>query len=132
MLSAGVMSASNRFERVERGIIVTPSDTRNCSKVRLEVLGEKLIHVSATPENEFGSGESLIVLPELPNVSYTVAARGDSVMLKTAALEALVSLKTGEVTFKDNDGRTILSEDNDGRKFNPVEVEGTKGYSVLR
>ena len=53
-------------EKTGKGIIVNvyqqqPTDVR---KVKVEVVGEKLIHVSATPEKSFSKAESLIIVPK--------------------------------------------------------------------
>ncbi len=120
------------FRKTENGIIVEvgqkrPSDVR---KVRVEVMGEKLIHVSATPEKDFSTEQSLVVVPQKDKTSFTVEEQGDEVAVKTSAISAVVSKKTGEVRFTDAAGKLILAEDSGGRSFTPVEVEGTKGYAA--
>ena len=47
--------------------------------VRLEVMGEKLIHVSATPERKFADQESLVVIPPAERTPFTVEQAGDTV-----------------------------------------------------
>lgn len=134
-LLAGWMLAAcsgGGFQKTENGVVVEvkqqqPTDVR---KVRLEVMGEKLIHVSATPEKEFSKEQSLIVIPQLNKTDFKVEEQGDEVTVKTSELCAIVSKTTGEVRFTDADGKQILAEDSDGRTFTPVEVEGTKGYTV--
>jgi alpha-D-xyloside xylohydrolase len=41
-----------------------------------------------------------------------------------------VAFSTGQVRFYDAQGGEILAEDADGRTFRPIEVDGTKGYTV--
>ena len=130
-LLAGWMLAAcsgGGFQKTENGVVVEvkqqqPTDVR---KVRLEVMGEKLIHVSATPEKEFSKEQSLIVIPQQNKTDFKVEEQGDEVTVKTSELCAIVSKTTGEVRFTDADGKQILAEDSDGRTFTPVEVEGTK------
>ncbi|MCB6468003.1 hypothetical protein LI223_15210, partial [Dorea formicigenerans] len=43
---------------------------------------------------------------------------------------AIVSKATGEVRFTDASGNLILAEDEKGRSFKPIEVQGTKAYTV--
>ena len=98
--------------------------------VRLEVMGEKLIHVSATPENRFADPQSLMIVPVGERPPFTVEENGDTVTVMTSALRANVLLSTGEVWFTDLSGNVILAEQTGGGKsFVPVEVEGTEGYS---
>ena len=98
--------------------------------VRLDVLGEKIIRVSATPENKFADNQSLVVLPQNAEVAFTVLEHEGILSVETASVCADVSLLTGEVLFKDPDGRIILQEQIGGGKyFEPIEVDGTSGYS---
>ena len=99
-------------------------------KVRLEVLGEKLIHVSATPERRFADPQSLVVLPQENAPEFEVLRKGDTVTVATAALKANVLASTGEIWFTDPDGNILLREEKGGGKyFEPIEVDDTHGWS---
>ena len=98
--------------------------------VRLEVMGDKLIHVSATPERKFADPESLVILEQERNTPFTVTSDGDVVTVATSAVKANVLVTTGEVWFTDPDGNVILKEQaGGGKSFDPIEVDGTHGYS---
>jgi hypothetical protein len=43
------------------------------SQIRLQVLGEKLIRVSATPDKKFNDRKSLVVLPQKADVPFQVS-----------------------------------------------------------
>ena len=132
-LLAGFMFAAcagGGYQKTGNGVIVEvkqrqPTDVR---KVRIEVMGEKLIHVSATPEKDFSKERSLMIVPGQGKTDFKVDEQGDEVAVKTSQVCATVSKVTGEVCFTDATGKRILAEDR--RSFTPVEVEGTKGYSV--
>ena len=121
------------YENVQDGVIVNISNSSasNAKKVRVQVKGDKLFYVSATPEKKFSDRESLIVLPTKGNVSYTVNETEESVILKTSKASASVLKSTGEVKFFDAEGNLILEENKGGGKtFTPIEVEGKKQYSI--
>lgn len=100
------------------------------SLVRLEVVGEKLIRVSATPEKKFADPQSLVILPSREKTPFDVVQNGDTVTVSTSAVKANVLASTGEVWFTDLDGDIILREEAGGGKtFQPIEVEGTHGYT---
>lgn len=122
--------AGGGVQTTDSGVVVNieqaaPTDVR---KVRVEVMGEKLIHVSATPEKNFSTEKSLIIVPQTQKTPFTVEEQGDDVLVKTSQLAAIVSKATGNVRFTDASGKEILAEDR--RSFQPIEVEGTKGYTV--
>ena len=128
---AGLLLAacgSSGYEKTANGVIVTVNQKQSTDvrKVRLEVMGEKLIHVSATPENEFSSDKSLVIVPQQAKADFTVEEQGDMIALKTSQVCALVSKATGEVKFTDANGTPIVAEDQNGRSFKPVEVDGKK------
>ena len=62
---AGCASSSG-YKTQEDGVVVkVQSPTQNDVKnVRLQVVNDKVIHVSATPESNFSEDESLIVIPQ--------------------------------------------------------------------
>lgn len=129
-------SCTNKnYEKTEDGIIVNLQQKQltDVKKVRLQVINDNVIHVSATPEGNFSTEKSLIITPQAAQrPSFSVIEEGDSVLvLKTAALQASVRLSTGEIAFVDNNGNSLLRENIGGGKcFTPITVEGTKGYSM--
>lgn len=99
--------------------------------VRLRVMGDKVIGVSATVEHKFTDSQSLIVIPPKQQTSFAVAQKGDTITLSTEAIHASVLASTGEVWFTDQNNQLILQENKGGGKtFTPIEVEGTKGYTI--
>ena len=98
--------------------------------VRLEVIGDRIIHVSATPDESFKDPESLVIVPQDAAVEYSVTESGDTTVVETSALKAYVLSTTGEVWFTDSDGKLLLREQvGGGKTFEPIEVDGTHGYS---
>ena len=120
------------YKITERGVVVKVQNAGSGgpSLVRLDVADEGIIRVSATPERKFADPESLVILPYDSSAPFSVEYDGVTVTLVTSALNAEVSVKTGEVSFRDKDGKTILEEQTGGGKyFEPIEVEGTRGYT---
>ena len=98
--------------------------------VRLEVMAEKIIYVSATPERKFADPESLVIIPAKEKTGFAVEQNGDTVVVSTSEIKANVLASTGEVWFTDMDGKVLLREEvGGGKSFSPIEVEGTYGYS---
>ena len=105
-----------------------PGDAR---MVRLQVVGEKIIRVSATPDGAFADPASLVVLPQQGTTEFTVSQDNDTVTVATSYINASVATTTGEVWFTDTDGNWLLREQIDGGKhFTPIEAGGTRGYTI--
>lgn len=126
--------SSARFQRADSGIIVNikKNDFTPAHKIRLQVVNDKIIHVSATADKKFSSEKSLMITPELTlSNNFNVAEDGTFVILSTDSLDVKVNKESGEVAFLNKNGRTILQENaGGGKSFFPIEVEGTKGYTV--
>lgn len=115
------------------GIILNPGqkDKSETNKLRVQVITDEIIRVSATPDKNFPKDSSLIIVPGIQTVPFEVEDAGDSIMLKTARLTVAVSKFDGGIKFKQPNGGVILAEKpGGGRTFSPVMVEGTKGFSV--
>ncbi len=64
-------------------------------------------------------------------VDFTVDSKEDHVTIHTYSLNADISLKTGEITFTDIFGKTVLAEKQGGGKtYAPVELQGKFYYAV--
>lgn len=53
------------YEQTDNGVIVKVQQKgeQNARLVRFQVMGDKLIHVSATPDNKFADPKSLVIVP---------------------------------------------------------------------
>lgn len=121
------------YEQTDNGVIVKVQQKgeQNARLVRFQVMGDKLIHVSATPDSKFADSKSLIIVPQEKQTPFTVSQQGDTITVSTKEVKAFVLSSTGEVWFTDENGKMILQENKGGGKtFTPIEVEGTKGYSI--
>lgn len=134
-MSVAVLIGCNgaSFQKKPDGIIVSLKQTSDTDLrlMRLQVINSKIIRVSATPDNSFADPQSLITTTFQPaSTKWDAYQKGDSVLLKTTAVCAIVRLSTGEISFNDLKGNAILKEQKGGGKiFAPIELEGSKGYS---
>lgn len=135
LLSVSLLGAcsGNVYEQTADGVTVKvrKAEPQSARSVRFRVMGEKLIHVSATPENKFTDKQSLIIVPQESQPPFQVRQSGDTVSVITKEVMASVLCSTGEVWFTDEAGNIILRENEGGGKtFVPIEIEGKKGYSI--
>lgn len=131
---AAILAACSpgKYQKNDTGIIVNidQKNDNDVRRVRLQVFGDKIIRVTATPDKDFSQDTSLVVLPHRGKADFKVEETDSTVSVVTAAVRAQVSLATGDVKFFNTEGRLIVKEAEGGREFSPIEVEGTKGYTV--
>ena len=102
------------------------------AQVRLQVVGSKIIRVSATPGASFADRKSLVVVPqENAEVPFEVTEADGWVNVSTADVRASVRVADGSLRFTDAKGRELLASGEGGRmSFTPIEAEGRKAWSV--
>ncbi|MDE5981868.1 MAG: DUF4968 domain-containing protein, partial [Duncaniella sp.] len=131
---AGLLAAScatGKYQKSDNGITVNvaSTDENSVKKVRLQVIGDKIIRVTATPDDKFAPDASLVTVPQSAKPEFKVEETDSTVTVVTADVRATVSLTTGDVKFYNTEGKLIVSEADGGREFSPIEVEGTRGYT---
>jgi alpha-D-xyloside xylohydrolase len=97
------------FQRTDGGIVVTPTAGPE-KTVRLQVYGDELIRVTSTPTGDLNLPSSLMVIAKPVRGGFSVNEGPGHVTLKTSKVSADVDLTTGNVSFRDAAGRTVLAE----------------------
>ena len=101
------------------------------SQVRLQVMGPKLVRVSATPDGAFHDRKSLVVLPVKEKTRFSVEMEEGVVKVSTGEVVARVDPKDGKLSFTDASGKLLLASGTGGQmSFAPIEVEGKKAFST--
>ena len=117
MCAAVVETSANR-------VTIHPDDGQ-AKMVCLEVMGDRIIRVRATSKDELSEKPaSLIIVPQTAPTknSYTISDEGETVVVKTKQVKAVVKKKTGHVTFFDAEGKVLLKEAKDGKTFQDFTV----------
>ncbi|KOS04891.1 alpha-xylosidase [Flavobacterium akiainvivens] len=136
LLLAGLVLAAcspKTYQVTNDSVVLTLKKNKDtqAGKIRVHVLQDELVHVSATPDADFPKDSSLIIVPGLKTVPFKVKDAKDSVEVATAKLKVKISKNDGGIQFRDNSGKLLLAEQQGGGKtFDPIEVEGKKAYSV--
>ena len=131
LLLGAAACSGKHYSRQENGIVVNIPSVNDdpAMKVRLQVVNEKIIRVSATPDEQFPEDASLIIVPQNIKLDFYVAETDSDVTVRTSEISAQVNLNDGHVSFYGKDGKLILAE-NPGRSFIPYEADSVKSYSV--
>jgi alpha-D-xyloside xylohydrolase len=119
---------------VENGIVLSikEKDSIPAQKIKIQVVNDKVVHVQATADKDFSQEKSLITVSNLQYTDkFKVSETDKEVVLSTDSLTVTINKSTGEIAFFDKQNKPILLENKGGGKtFTPIEVEGTKGYTL--
>ena len=132
--AAIILSAScTSVKEIQDGVIVKSDDG---TKVKVEVVNDDIIHTTAVPKGaKFSTKESLCVIPQgmtgndtAEAATFSVSDEGESVSIMTASVTVVIDKASGRVSYMDAAGNIRTSEDT--REFSPIEVDGTKAWTV--
>jgi alpha-D-xyloside xylohydrolase len=99
--------------------------------MRVEVCGDRVIHVIASRTSEIPTPKVPIVTQPCQPNNFQVSARKKEVRLSTAAVTVAVDLATGALSFSSRDGRPLLSEPKEGGKaFDVPSIFEAKAWDV--
>ncbi len=105
------------------GCVCVYPDEGQARVVCLQVVNEQIVRVRATSSASLPAKQkSLIVVEQKAKPKFTVDETDGFVTIRTAQMQAVVSKQTGRVTFLDANGRTLLSEASEGKRFWPYRV----------
>ena len=131
-----VLAESPSYITTPTGVIIYTDSlvTGSSRAVKLDVIADNIIRVTAAPGREFASSQSLITAySKIPGLSWNVIPSKGSLALKTKTLTAIVDLKTGAVSFRDASGKKIVGEKQlFGRSFEPTVFEGKRSYGLTQ
>ena len=133
----GLSAQSPSYTKTDDGIIVfTDSAFTGTSRaVKLEVVSDDIIRVIETPGKEITPTESLIIVKtKRPQVSWDIIPAKENLTLKTKYLSAIINRKTGQVTFLDQKGTKVLSEEPavGENAFQPAVFDGSRLYRITQ
>ncbi len=105
---------------------------QDTKQLKLHVIADNIIHVTAVPSDSFPAFKSLITANRRNHpVKWNLEQNKNELVLKTSSISANISLLTGEIIFSDSTGSVILSEQQGGgKKFVPVTIDGKKFYNI--
>src|SRR5450755_828941 len=95
--------------------------------LRLTVCTPSIIHLSYSPTSSFPTNPNPAVIKAgWPEVAWTLQTNDDTIALQTPALKVAVDRKTGQITYTDTAGHTLLHDDS--KTMTPVTVNGEQSY----
>lgn len=114
-LLAGYFSfAQNILNKTADGIVVHSRQSTapgSAKTIRLQVINDNIIRVTATPADDFSQDTSLIIVYQNNNnTPFTAEQKGDTVYLKTTTVTGKVAVNNGIVSFAKSNGGPILEE----------------------
>ena len=121
------------YKTLDDGVIVNVRNVTDNGpqKVRLTVMSDRIVRVSATPDKSFHDRSSLIILPDAASkTEFVVRNHKNEVELQTSALSAIIDKADGKVRFTDAGGNPITNEA-EPASFTPITVDDTHGYSTI-
>ncbi len=110
-----------------------PSKTPHGARtIQLQVISPDIIRVTASASSWINLTPGLMCDYTKPAiVPFRTAMQGDTIVLTTDSLRVYLSVKTGQLSFRDYQGRLLLEEiAGGGKTLTPVNVDRFSGYTL--
>ncbi|TWB30205.1 TIM-barrel domain-containing protein [Nitrospirillum viridazoti] len=128
---AAMTAPSPPFQQTADGVVVTVTSAA-VKKVRLQVINDRIVHVTAVPGDSLDLPASLMAVAKPATGGFQVAEHGGQVILTTPQLRAEVSVASGAVNVFDAKGQPLLTAV-DGGSFAPATLPtGEAGFFQVR
>lgn len=121
------------FVRMADGIVLYPDGrvSGGVKAVRLQVVRNNIMRVTASPEKDFADTKSLITRFSPEKVKWALEDKGTTLVLKAPGITARIVKQTGAVAFTDAAGKPLIAERGwGGRAVAPVVFEGQRSWSI--
>ena len=123
------------YQETSSGIVINVSHSINgIKKVRLQPVGDRIIHVTSISTDEFPADKSLMAVNQYDkSVNVTVKEENDVITLTTKSLRVEVSAESGLITYKDLSEKVFLAQSNAaGQALVPEMFNGEPSYQVVQ
>ncbi|MDO9376600.1 MAG: glycoside hydrolase family 31 protein [Ferruginibacter sp.] len=124
------------FTKLPDGIIVKLKSPafESARIVRLQVITDHIIRVTASPLDTFSTEKSLMISGKTRKVAtWRLAETANELTLATAEIKASINKQTAEISFTDKTGKPILREGSTGAKsFREHVLDGSPSYEVAQ
>ncbi|WP_205503652.1 TIM-barrel domain-containing protein [Rufibacter psychrotolerans] len=139
-LVAGLFSfkrpADKSYQKLADGVVVKVAKPTAGSPqmVKVRVLADNIVQVSASPVEKFSEEPSLMVLENKnPNAHWQFQERKGKLVVSTKALRVEIGPENGAVAFFDQSGKQLLQENTQGQPaFAPVTLGTTQSYRLQK
>jgi alpha-D-xyloside xylohydrolase len=130
LLCTSSVAFAEGWQRIENGIVVHP--TRGPEKtVRVEVYGDGIFRITSGPTEKLAPPASLMVIAKPLSVGFQIEESAGSVTVSTSKASAIIDVTSGNVSFRNARGETVLTESGSPH-FAPATAEGEQFLSVTQ
>ena len=125
---------THNYKRYDDNVVIQlkrPEDNE-AKLLKLRVIADNIIHVTASPSDTFPAFKSLVTRNHSNNsAKWELEQSKNNLILKTSSIKATISLITGEIMYSDSAGNVLLREQHGGGKtFEPVSVDDKQFYNI--
>jgi alpha-D-xyloside xylohydrolase len=134
LICLGTFACSqSKYEKTNEGVIVQlkKQDSQQAKLVRINVISDKIIRITASPVDSFSSAKSIMAIERTtPFTNWKMEEKDDKLVVSTSKIKASISLTTGEVTFLDSLNEVLLTESQNGKQFISDTLDGKPTYQL--
>jgi alpha-D-xyloside xylohydrolase len=122
----------NAYKKNDDGVLIHVKDTAGTTYIKVQVVSDEIIHVTANPTGNFSTEKSLMVVDQpMTKAEWTLKDEDSILILSTSKLQVRISLQRGEISYFDAHGKSMLTEvSGGGKSFEPITINGKSYYTI--
>ena len=121
-------AAAQSWHRTGTGIVVSPANGSE-KALHVDVYGNGIFRVTSGPTSDLAPATSLMVTAKPASSGFEISETPGSVTIRTAMAAAVVDVATGNLTFRNARGETVLAESGPPT-FAAATAEGRQFLSI--
>ncbi|MGE5520685.1 MAG: TIM-barrel domain-containing protein, partial [Candidatus Dadabacteria bacterium] len=129
LFSFAVYGQDGKVQKRSGGVVVYPV-IGSSKAISVEVISPFILHVVSSPIKEIQIDTTLMVIKQPVFEKWSYSTNNGVCTITTTELKVNISLQSGEITFNNTNGKTLLATHNNVRQFQPVTIDAGKSYQV--
>jgi len=125
-LTFPAICCAQSYQKTESGV----KTSINGATVEVQFYSPEIVRIVKVPAGNTFTKQSLSVTKKPQPVQINLKQQGDVLSLHSGKLSVSLNLKSGEIAFTTNTGKTLLAEKQNGAAFAPFDDAGNKTYTV--
>jgi alpha-D-xyloside xylohydrolase len=130
ILSVLLFNNSNgqTFQKTNEGVSILTDSL----KIAISFYNSSIVRIVKSPRDKDFSKKSLSVTMSPQTTSFSIKQNGENLRIKSKNFETVLNTRSGKISFLDQNGQSLLTEQEDGARFTPFNDAGQSTYTITQ
>jgi alpha-D-xyloside xylohydrolase len=121
-------SIGQTFQKTTEGVSVLTDSL----KIEISYYNSSIVRIIKSPRDKDYSKKSLSVTMSPQTTSFSIKQNGENLRIKSKNFETVLNTRSGKISFLDQNGQSLLTEQEGGTRFTPFNDAGQSTYTIMQ